>query len=39
MGKIDETIINIGFKKDNSIDNDNKVVFKIKRAYICIFSI
>ena len=37
IGTVDETIINIGFKKDKSIDNDNKVVFKIKRAYLHFF--
>ena len=38
MGTIDETIINIGFKKLKPIDNDNKVVFKIKRAYLHLFN-
>ena len=32
-GTIVETIINIGFKKDKPMDNDNKLVFKIKREF------
>ena len=39
IGTIDETTINIGFKKDNPIDNDNNVVFKIKRAYLHLFNL
>ena len=39
MGIINETIINIGFKKLKHIDNDNKVVFKIKGAYLHLFNL
>ena len=39
MGTIEETIINIGSKKLNPIDNDNKLVFKIKRAYFHLFNL
>ena len=38
-GTVDETIINIGFKKLKPIDNDNEVVFKIKRAYLHLFNL
>ena len=39
IGTIDETVINIGFKKDKPIDSDNKLVFKIKRAYLHLFNL
>ena len=39
MGTIEETIINIGFIKLNPIDNVNKLVFKIKRAYLRLFNL
>ena len=38
IGTVDETIINIGFKKLKPIDHDNKLVFKIKK-HIYIFLI
>ena len=34
IGTVLETIIVNGFRKDKPIDNDNNVVFKIKRAYL-----
>ena len=34
IGTVLDTIIIKGFEKDNPIDNDNNVVFKIKRAYL-----
>ena len=33
IGTVDDTIIIKGFKKLKPIDNDNNVVFKIRRAY------
>ena len=38
-GTIDETIIIKGLRKDNPIDNDNNVVFKIRRAYLHLFNL
>ena len=34
-----DTIIVKGLRKDNPIDNDNNVVFKIKRAYLHLFNL
>ena len=34
IGTVEDTIIIKGLRKDNPIDNDNNVVFKIKRAYL-----
>ena len=34
IGAVDITIIIKGFKKLKPIDNDNNVVFKIRRAYL-----
>ena len=39
IGTIDETIISIGFKKLKPIDDDNKLVFKIKRACLHLFNL
>ena len=39
IGTVDETIINNLFKKLKPIDKDNKVVFKIKRAYLHLFNL
>ena len=32
IGTVDDTTIIKGLRKDNPIDNDNNVVFKIKRS-------
>ena len=39
MGTVLDTIIINGFRKDKPIDNDNNVVFKIKRAYLHLFNL
>ena len=39
IGTVKDTIIINGLRKDNPIDNDNNVVFKIKRAYLHLFNL
>ena len=39
IGIVLETIIINGFRKLRPIDNDNNVVFKIKRAYLHLFNL
>ena len=39
IGTIDDIIIINGLIKDNPIDNEIKLVFKIKRAYLHLFVI
>ena len=39
IGTVDDTIIIKGFKKLKPIDNDNNVVFKIRRAYLHPFNL
>ena len=39
IGTVLDTIIIKGLRKDNSIDNDNNVVFEIKRAYLHLFNL
>ena len=39
MGTVDDTITINGFRKLSPIDNDNNVVFKIKRAYLHLFNL
>ena len=39
IGTVLDAIIIKGFKKDNLIDNNNNVVFKIKRAYLRLFHL
>ena len=38
-GTVLDTIIIKELRKDNPIDNDNNVVFKIKRAYLHLFNL
>ena len=39
IGTVLDTIIINGLRKDNAIDNDNNVVFKIKRIYLHLFNL
>ena len=39
IGTVEDTIIIKGFRKLKPIDNDNNVVFKIKRAYLHLFNL
>ena len=39
IGTVLDTIIIKGLSKDNPIDNDNNVVFKIGRAYLHLFNL
>ena len=39
IGTVEDTIIISGFIKLRPIDNDNNVVFKIKRAYLHLFNL
>ena len=39
IGTVDDIIIIKVLIKDNPIDNDNNVVFKIKRAYLHLFNL
>ena len=39
IGTVDDAIIIKGFRKENPIDNDNNVVFKIRRAYFHLLSL
>ena len=41
LSEIEEKLqkFNIGFKKLNPIDSDNKLVFTIKRAYLHLFNL
>ena len=39
IGTVDDTIIINGLRKLRPIDNDNNVVFKIKRAYLHLFNL
>ena len=39
IGTVLDTIIIKGLRKDNLIDNDNYVVFKIRRAYLHLFDL
>ena len=39
IGTVLDTIIIKGFRKLRPIDNDNNVVFKIKRAYLHLFNL